>query len=261
MLAAMASAARLIVVLTLALPGQLPVEVPAPPAPSITVVIDPGHGGDDRGATSPAGLEEKLVTLNVAQRVRAIGAERGVRVLLTREDDRQVSLMQRAAFANGSGATLFMSLHANAGPSPVSAGPEVASFASIAPPAPPPTAAEERALLVPVTAGGTRRIAAVPWELAQARHAEVGAALARQVGDRLQRLGPLGPRAIYRSPFRPLTAVNLPAVLVDLGYLSNPAEEKLLAGEARQTALAQALIEAMLTFDPAAKPVPRPAAR
>ena len=58
----------------------------------------------------------------MAQRVRALGADRGVRVLLTREDDRQVSLMQRAAFANGAGAAVFISLHANAGPSPVSSG-------------------------------------------------------------------------------------------------------------------------------------------
>jgi N-acetylmuramoyl-L-alanine amidase len=261
MLTTMASVPRLMFLFSLAASGQVPIEVPATPPPSITVVVDPGHGGDDRGAVGPGGLEEKLVTLSVAQRLRAIGAERGVRVLLTREDDRQVSLMQRAAFANGAGAAAFISLHANAGPSPVSAGAEVASFASSAPPTLPSTAAEERALLVPVTAGGTRRIAAVQWELAQARHAEVGAAFARLVGDRLQRVGPLGPRAIYRSPLRPLTAVNLPAVLVDLGYLSNPGEEKLVAGEARQTALAQALIEAMLAFDSAARPVLRPAVR
>jgi N-acetylmuramoyl-L-alanine amidase len=262
MLTTMASAVhRMILVLALALPGQAPVEVPATPPPSITVVIDPGHGGDDRGAVGPSGLEEKLVTLNVAQRVRALGGERGVRVLLTREDDRQVSLLQRAAFANGAGAAVFISLHANAGPSPVSAGPEVASFAGSTPAAPPLTPAEERALLVPVVGGGTRRIAAVPWDQAQARHAEVAAAFANQVGAHLERVGPLGPRAVYRSPLRPLTAVNLPAVLVDLGYVSNPDEEKLVAGEARQTALAQALIEAMLVFDPAPKPVRRPRSR
>ena len=114
---------------------------------------------------------------------------------------------------------------------------------------------------MPVAGGGTRRIAAVPWEQAQARHAEVAAAFAKQVGAHLERVGPLGPRAVYRSPLRPLTAVNLPAVLVDLGYVSNPEEEKLVAGEARQTALAQALIEAMLVFDPAPKPVRRPRPR
>lgn len=256
MLTTMASAVpRLILVLALGLPGQAPVELPPAP-PSMTVVIDPGHGGDDRGAVGPSGLEEKLIALSVAQRVRALAGERGVRVVLTREDDRQVSLMQRAALANGAGAAVFITLHANAGPSPVSAGAEVGSFAGVTA-VPPPTASEDRALLVPLTGGGTRRIAAVPWEQAQARHAEVAAAFAKRVGEHLQRIGPLGPRAVYRSPLRPLMAVNLPAVLVDVGYVSNPDEEKLVAGEARQTALAQALIEAMLAFDPAPKPAPR----
>jgi N-acetylmuramoyl-L-alanine amidase len=265
MLTTMASGLRSLFVLALILQAQAPPEVPPPaplpPPPSITVVIDPGHGGDDRGAVGSSGLEEKLIVLNVAQRVRAIGAERGVRVLLTREDDRQVSLMQRAAFANGAGAAVFISLHANAGPSPVTTGAEVASFAGTTPQAPPLTPAEDRALSVPVVSGGTRRIAAVLWELAQARHAESGAAFAKAVGERLQRVGPLGPRAVYRSPLRPLTAVNLPAVLVDVGYLSNPEEEKLVAGEVRQTALAQALVDAMLAFDPAPKPAPRPVGR
>ena len=265
MLTTMALLPRLVFLLALASPGQAPQEVPSPlpppPPPTMTVVIDPGHGGDDRGAVGPSGLEEKLVALSVAQRLRALGAERGVRVLLTREDDRQVSLLQRAAFANGAGAAVFITLHANAGPSPVSAGAEVASFAGSTPATPPATAAEERALSVPVVSGGTRRVAAVPWEQAQARHVEVGAAFARQVGEHLQRLGPLGPRAVYRSLLRPLTAVNLPAVLVDLGYLSNPEEEKLVAGEARQTALARALIDAMLAFDPAPRPASRPSAR
>ena len=82
--------------------------VPGDPAasapPAMTVVIDPGHGGDYRGAVGPAGMEEKRLTLSVAQRVKALGADRGERVLLTREDDRQIPLMQRAAFANGAGA-------------------------------------------------------------------------------------------------------------------------------------------------------------
>ena len=119
MLTTMASAVpRLILVLALGLPAQAPVEVPAPAPPSMTVVIDPGHGGDDCGAVGPSGLEEKLVALAVAQRVRALAGERGVRVMLTREDDRQVSLMQRAAFANGAGAAVFITLHANAAPRP-----------------------------------------------------------------------------------------------------------------------------------------------
>jgi N-acetylmuramoyl-L-alanine amidase len=226
----------------------------------MTVVIDPGHGGDDRGAVGPAGVEEKQVTLNVAHRLRALGGERGVRVLLTRDDDRQVSLMQRAAFANGAGAVAFVSLHANASPSPLSSGAVVASLGGV-PEAAPAAPLDERSLMVPLPGGGSRRVAVVQWEQAQMRHAEVAAELAKQIGERLGRIGALGPRAVYRSPLRPLTPINVPAVLVDLGYLSNPQEEKLAAGEMRQTALAQALLEALLAFDFSPRPAPRPRTR
>jgi N-acetylmuramoyl-L-alanine amidase len=191
--------------------------------------------------------------------VRALGGERGVRVLLTRDNDRQVSLMQRAAFANGSGAVVFVSLHVNASPSPISTGPEVASIGGLPPLAAP---AEDRSMAVPLAGGGTRRIALVPWEEAQARHADVAAAFASEVGDLLRRVAPLGPRAVHTGALRPLAAVNVPAVLVELGYFSNPEEGKLLAGEMRQVALAQALVDAILVFDwtppRPAPPAPRP---
>jgi N-acetylmuramoyl-L-alanine amidase len=217
--------------------------------PVMTIVIDPGHGGDDRGAVGPGGSQEKQLTLSVAQRVKALGAERGLRVLLTREDDRQISLMQRAAFANGAGASLFISLHANASPSPLTIGAEVGSFTLSDEPLPVP-ATEDRSLLVPLTGGATRRVALVWWDQAQARHADVAAGLAQQIGERLGRVAPLGPRSVYQSPLRPLTAVNVPAVLVDLGYLSNREEEKLAAADPRQVALGQAIVEAVLAFDP-----------
>jgi N-acetylmuramoyl-L-alanine amidase len=236
---------------------QLPLESAPVPPPMPTVVIDPGHGGDDRGAVGSTGIEEKHVALGVAQRVRAAGADRGLRVLLTREDDRQLSLTQRAAIANAAGAVLFISLHANASPSPLTAGIEVASLAS--PPDAPsrPAPADDRPLAVPLVAGGSRRVALVPWETAQIPHAAVAAAFAQQLGQRLQRLGPPGPRGVYQSSLRPLTAVNVPAVLVDLGYVSNTDEEKLVSGDQRQTAVAQALVEAILAFDSSARPATR----
>jgi N-acetylmuramoyl-L-alanine amidase len=229
--------------------GQGPGDAGAGAPPTMIIVIDPGHGGDDRGAVGPGGIEEKHLTLSVAQRVKALGADRGLRVLLTREDDRQISLMQRAAFANGAGAALFISLHANASPSPLTIGAEVGSFGPSEQPVPAP-ATEDRAFQVPLTGGGTRRVSLVSWDQAQVGHADVAAALAQAIGERLERVAPLGPRSVYQSPLRPLMAVNLPAVLVDLGYLSNREEEKLAAAGARQAAVGLALVEAVLAFDP-----------
>ncbi len=81
-----------------------------------TIVIDPGHGGEDPGALGPQGTREKDVTLDVARRLRRRLERRGLRVLMTREDDRKVSLRRRVAFANEHEADLFISLHVNALP-------------------------------------------------------------------------------------------------------------------------------------------------
>lgn len=82
-----------------------------------TIVIDPGHGGIDPGATGPQGLKEKDVVLDIAQRLRDKLARSGkYRVLLTREDDRKVFLKERVAFANEHSADLFISIHINSLP-------------------------------------------------------------------------------------------------------------------------------------------------
>ena len=79
-----------------------------------TIVLDPGHGGRDPGATGPTGTREKDITLDVARRLHRRLELQGFQVLMTREDDRKVSLHDRVAFANEHGADLFLSIHVNA---------------------------------------------------------------------------------------------------------------------------------------------------
>jgi len=86
----------------------------AAPASAQTVVIDPGHGGADPGAVGCAGLEEAPSVLDIAQQARSVLEAEGLRVEMTRDDDRAVGLSARAAFANDLGATLFVSIHSNA---------------------------------------------------------------------------------------------------------------------------------------------------
>jgi N-acetylmuramoyl-L-alanine amidase len=87
------------------------------------VVIDPGHGGNDPGAIGPGGLKEKDVTLDIAHRVAPILArELGIVTMITRDDDRYVPLEERAARANAFHADLFVSVHCNASESPGSRG-------------------------------------------------------------------------------------------------------------------------------------------
>ncbi|HXH05090.1 MAG TPA: N-acetylmuramoyl-L-alanine amidase [Vicinamibacterales bacterium] len=226
--------------------GVPPLLEPVPQAGIRTVVIDPGHGGEEPGVRGPAGTLEKQVTLAVARRLKtALEARLGLRALLTREGDQTMSLDERAAVANNNKADLFLSLHANASMRPAAAGAEVFSLSleDYGPEARQAAAgAGER---LPVFGGGTRAIEIIPWELAQARHAETSALFAAIVADELRARVPMSPRPLQRAPLRVLVGANMPAVLVELGFLTNPDQERALAGEAFQQQVVQALVAAV----------------
>lgn len=218
---------------------------------SILVIVDPGHGGDDPGAIGQGGTEEKALTLSIAQRLRALlQARPGFRALLTREDDRRLTADQRAAFSNAAGGQVFISVHANASPSPATAGFELGSLLAAADGPPPETEGEDRAPRLPVASGLPRRVALVRWDRAQVPHQALAALLAQDLGRRFAGFGRPGPRGVYRAPLRPLVAVAAPAVLVELGYLSNNDEESALVTEERQAAVAQAIVQTLEAMTP-----------
>ena len=213
---------------------------------SVLVIVDPGHGGDDPGAMGQGGTEEKALTLSVARRLRALLQSRpGFRALLTREDDRRLTADQRATFSNVAGGQVFISLHANASPSPTTSGLEVGSLLVTADGPPRDAEGENPVPLLPVASGLPRRVAVVRWNRAQVPHQALSAMLAQDLGRRFGELGRLGPRGVYRAPLRPLVAVAAPAVLVELGYLSNNDEESDLVGDKRQGAVVQAIVQAL----------------
>jgi N-acetylmuramoyl-L-alanine amidase len=221
-----------------------------PPAGGLrAIVIDPGHGGDDAGAKGAKGTIEKDLTLSVAKRLKgAIEARLGVRVLLTRDADQNLDADQRAAVANNNKADLFISLHANASFRPSAAGAEVLylgleSYGAAAQQA--STASSET---LPVVGGGMRQIDIVPWELAQARYIDKSAAFARAIDASLRERVPMAPRALEQAPFRGLIGVNMPAVLIELGFLTNSQQERLLATDAFQNTVVQALVDGILRF-------------
>jgi N-acetylmuramoyl-L-alanine amidase len=211
-----------------------------------TVVIDPGHGGDDVGARGEGGTNEKDLTLAVARRVKAaVEARLGLRVLLTREDDRRIPLNERIALANNNKADVFISLHANASLVPTATGATiyVAGFddqnqtqTALTP---------ER---VPVFGGGSRDIELVLWDFAQIRHIDQSAELSRILEDTIRERGTLEVRPVERAPFRVLESANMPAVLIEMGFLTNPAQERALAGAAFQTGFAQSVLDAIIRF-------------
>jgi N-acetylmuramoyl-L-alanine amidase len=178
----------------------------------------------------------------------AFEARLGVRVILTRDSDTGVGLDQRAAVANNNKADVFISLHANASVRPSASGVEVFYLSldeygeeALRAAATPPQS-------VPVFGGGTRDIDVLPWRLAQARHIQQSATLARAVETALRARVPMSPRALQQAPFRVLVGANMPAVLVEMGFMTNPTQEKQLASDEYQNAVAQSLVDAVIQF-------------
>lgn len=226
---------------------------PVAPAPSIdrpgtmrTVAIDPGHGGSDAGSRSASGLEEKHVTLAVAQRLKGMLESRfGLRVILTRDSDTDVAIDRRAALANNNKADLFISLHANGSPMPAMRGWQVQSLdpAEYASSAAAQRGGTDLDQAVPVVGGGMRVIGTVPWRLAQIPHAGRSSQLGGMLAARLGEAG-LPPQAapFHQAPLRVLVGANMPAVLVELGFLTNPADAELLGSSAFQGAVAEVMV-------------------
>lgn len=240
-------------------PGQaaappLPTEIPpllelSPTGGLRSVVIDPGHGGAEDGARGSGGALEKHVTLAVARRLKAaLEGRLGVRAILTREGDTAVALDQRASLANNNKADLFISLHANASVRAAAAGAEVfyLSLDEYGDEAQRAAAAPGETL--PIFSGGTRQIEVVPWRLAQARHIQDSAVLARAIEAALRARVPMSPRALQQAPFRVLTGANMPAVLVEMGFMTSPMQEKQLVSDEYQNAVAQSLVDAIVQF-------------
>jgi len=218
--------------------------------PSIrTIVVDAGHGGTDEGAHGPSGTLEKDITLSVARRLRdAIENQIGVRVILTRSRDAVVELDERASIANNNKADLFISLHANSSVSQSPSGAEVFYLSIDEYGEEARALAEREGHYLPVVGGGTREIDLILWEMAQARYLEQSAYLAEIVEGELRRRVSMSPRAIQQAPFRVLVGANMPAVLVEMGFISNLDQEQQLASATFQDAVVEALMASVLRF-------------
>jgi N-acetylmuramoyl-L-alanine amidase len=214
-----------------------------------TVVIDPGHGGEELGTQGARGTLEKDVTLSVARRLRTLIETRlGLKVFLTREDDRTMSTDERSAFANNHRADVLLSIHANSAVRPSVRGAEVYYLTVERADAEARKKAEESTTTLPALGGGSRAIDLILWETAQVRYLEQSAALAAFIEQALANRVEMSPRAVQQAPFRVLVGDNMPAALVEIGYLSNAEQETQLTSAGYQDRVAQSLLDALIRF-------------
>jgi N-acetylmuramoyl-L-alanine amidase len=230
---------------------EVPAALPSSQLPGVrTIVIDPGHGGDEQGTRGAGSVLEKDLVLDVARRLRSVLDSRlGVRVLLTRDDDRVVPHDERASIANNNKADLFISLHANSSPNRSARGAEVFYLSLDG------LGADARKMAespdpkpVPVLGGGSRDIDLILWDMAQARHLSESAAFAMFVEEELRRRVEMSPNPVQQAPFRVLVAANMPAVLVEMGFLSNPEQEAQLVSDDFKNRVVQALVDAIVRY-------------
>ncbi len=214
-----------------------------------TVVIDPGHGGEALGTQGVKGTLEKDITLSVARRLRTLIESRlGLKVFLTREDDRTMDLDERSAFANNHHADVFLSIHANSAVRPALKGAEVYYLTVERADEEARKKADESTTTLPALGGGSRAIDLILWETAQARYLEQSAALAGFIQQSLAARVEMSPRPVQQLPLRVLVGANMPAALVEIGYLSNTEQETQITTAAYQDQVAQALLDALITF-------------
>ncbi|PYQ58603.1 MAG: hypothetical protein DMF53_20135 [Acidobacteria bacterium] len=260
------------------------VEVPTPAAqgaqrtPGVhTIVIDPGHGGQETGAIGPGGVLEKDLTLELARELAAKLGRLGVQTVLTRTDDTLVKLDDRSAIANQNRADLFISIHLN---SSLGAGASGTETYFLSPQASDPRAAssaatENTAPSAPATsdaAGGAGAPSAaeqqdvdlILWDLAQSRHLAESQRFATMIQTQLNEALQIKDRGVKQAPFRVLKGATMPAVLVELGFINNPEEEKKLRDAAYRDQILDALVTAIARYrtsveGPAAAGAPAPA--
>lgn len=214
------------------------------------VVIDPGHGGSEDGAIGPAGTKEKDLVLDMARRLAALLRAGGFEVVLSREGDTDLGLDERAAIANRARADLFISLHANASRSSKARGAETFFLAREA------ADDEERAIAAmengtapePPPGQGDQDLPLILWDLAQTQYLEESARLAQVIQEKLNAALGLEDRGVRQAPFRVLVGATMPAVLVEIGFLTNPEEETRLNDLEYRRKLAEALSEALLRW-------------
>lgn len=246
--------------------GKAKPVAPPKPRPKL-IVLDPGHGGHDPGALGVGGTQEKKVVLTVARELQHQLAMSGrYRVLLTRTGDTYIPLRERVARAQDARADLFLSIHADAHADSHVRGASVYTLSDAATDREAAAlAARENREVGPVAGlkldDKPAHVAQTLVSMTQRGTVNASNRFADSIVSTFSRNGVrLLPRSHREAGFAVLTSPDIPATLVELGYLSNPQDEKLLTVRQHQIALARALRASVDAYF-GVQPPPSPAKR
>lgn len=215
------------------------------------VVIDAGHGGNDPGTIGRSGIKEKNVNLDVAKRIAKLLRDNGVEVVMTRSSDVFIELEQRSRIANNAKADLFISVHANANRVRSLNGLEVYYVS-------PKVLDSRRALNAAQNSRldfsnacfyrQSKNLKAILWDMIYTYNRGESINLARDICKSIQRSLDTRVIGVKSAGFQVLKGTNMPAVLVEIGFLSNAEEERMIKNGYYRQQLAEAIVDGITSY-------------
>ncbi len=197
-----------------------------------TVVLDPGHGGHDKGASSPLGVEKEFA-LDLSRRVKTRLEKAGLKVVMTRNSDVFIPLESRPAVASRQARSIFVSIHFNdASWRPAASGIEIFCI----PPRGTPPTGQEKTL--------ARDLQSVPGYDLEPQNFALANAIFHSMRGRV----PLVDRGVKRARFKVLQLAKVPAVLIEAGFLTNPTESRKIAAASWRDTMADAIAAGILEY-------------
>lgn len=242
-----------IIPIAAAAPVKKAVEVSVPKRFTIrTIVLDPGHGGKDPGAIGKKyKIKEKVMTLALAKKLKAMLEKAGIKVIMTRNDDTFISLPRRAQIANSSGADLFVSVHINASRSKLLRGFECYYLSN---------ATDDNARAIEAFENSSlkmdeeaevehsSRLDKTLWDMALTENRRESSELAGYICSSVDQSFTIRSRGIRSARFYVLKHTNMPSVLVETAYISNRYEEMKLKDPNFLGRIADAIVQGILRY-------------
>ncbi|MEX0843708.1 MAG: N-acetylmuramoyl-L-alanine amidase [Balneolaceae bacterium] len=214
------------------------------------IVIDPGHGGWDPGSIGYKGVKEKNITLSVAKKLGAYIEEHlpDVEVVYTRTDDSYLGLAELGHFANIAEADLFISIHCNAFRNQYIRGAEVYFLGLHKSDAAFEVMKRENSVFKQEVDSDLSEEDLMVYELAHSGYIATSEKIAYMIEDQFKNRAQRKSRGVKQAGFQVLFEASMPAVLVELGFISNPAEQRFLSSDYGQSIMASALFRAIRDY-------------
>jgi N-acetylmuramoyl-L-alanine amidase len=213
------------------------------------IVIDAGHGGHDPGTIGAGGLQEKDLVLDVSLRLeKLVRTELGAEVLMTRSSDAYVPLEERTAIANSRAADLFLSVHANASRDRRARGIETYFLNFAQDPHAEAVAARENAISAATLKDLQQLVKAITLNSKIDESRDFAASVQEAMVQNIREQHPVEDRGVHTAPFYVLIGANMPSVLAEIAFVSNPEDEKRLKTPEYRDVIARALFRGVRAY-------------